>query len=125
MEDVMGTVWNPTGHEAEIEAAKEVLRSFTADLDQGRIPVATLESVTGAANTLCDFGGCPVAAFNFVEYLSSPQCTSYRNVAAWLKDFLPEMSDLITWRLERTAQTSLAVRGTQPFVEASDDDLPF
>ena len=124
-EEIMGAVWSPVGHEAEIEAAASVLHCFASDLEHGRTPESTLDSIANAADTLCKFGGCPTEAFSFVEYLSSPECTSYRNVAEWLRDFVPEMSELIAWRLDAAAQSSRAAHRPHEIARASDEDLPF
>lgn len=121
----METVWDPLGHEEEIEAAKGVLGSFIAELGQGQIPTATLESVATAAEKLCDFGGCPTEAFKFVEYLGSPHCTSYQNVSSWLQDFLPEMTELIAWRLQESERRIRVEGKTALTAGGSDDDVPF
>ena len=125
MEEACGKTFDPSGHEMEIEAAKQVLHDFIVATRENREPTLTLGDVAVAADTLCTYSGCPLEAFRFVQYLTSPQRTDYRNVADNLIHFLPEMSELITWRV-KCSTPALSVDCPVPFVvPINGDDMPF
>lgn len=91
-------------------------------MDAKKAPIATLDSLSAAADSLCTYAGCPHSAVTFVDYLTSPYAgKSYQHTAALVKDYLAEMSEVIDARLTIAARSGTSTRFNR---NLNDDDLP-
>ena len=121
IEEHLGEVWDPRGHEDEIANANELLDGFVEDMKNGKVPQPIMDQVREAAGTLGHFAGYPDNAHGMNCFLDSPLASSYQKVALLLPYFMDEMNTLIKARIAKLSE--LAVVATRRFID--DDDIPF
>jgi hypothetical protein len=121
IEEHLGEVWDPRGHEDEIANANELLGSFVEDMNNGKVPKLVMDQVRKAAGTLGHFAGYPDNAYSMDCFLDSPLASSYREVAQELPAFIGDMNTLIQDRIAKLSE--LPVVATRRSI--SDDDIPF
>ena len=125
LEEHLGEVWDPRGHEEKIAIANQFLSRFVEDMNNGKVPQFTLDQVREAAGTLGHFSGYPDDAHSMDCFLDSPfASSSYRAVAKALPSFMNDMNSLIHARIEKLSEQS---NPPLPAAQRStvDDDLPF
>lgn len=121
IEEHLGEVWDPRGHEDEIANAKELLGGFVEDMNNGRVPQFVMDQVREAAGTLGHFAGYPDNAHGMDCFLDSRFALSYREVAQVLPSFIDDMNTLIQARIAKLSE--LPVVATRRSI--GDDDIPF
>ena len=121
IEEHLGEVWDPRGHEDEIANANELLGGFVQDMKNGKVPECVMAQVREAAGTLGHFSGYPDNAHGMDCFLDSPLASSYRDVAQLLPSFIVEMNALIKARTAMLSEPSVVA--TKRFIY--DDDIPF
>ena len=125
LEEHLGEIYDPRGHEEKIAVAYDRLGSFIEDMNSGKQPQLTLDQVREATGTLGHFSGYPDEAYNMDCFLDSPLASSsYRAVAQALPSFIMNMNTLIQARIAKLSEQS------NPQIpvarKATDDaDLPF
>lgn len=125
MEEELGEVWDPRGHEQQIAGATEVLHRFCDDVNGGRVPIDTLVNVRQAFGVLGHFSGYPEDAYLMECFLESEFAeSSYRLVAKMLPEVAEQLNKLIQARsskLNEVAEQKFQVGRKL----VNDDDLPF
>jgi hypothetical protein len=125
LEEELGEVWDPRGHEQQIASATEVLRRFCDDVNGGRVPNNTLVQVRQAAGVLVHFSGYPEDAYRMECFLESGTAeSSYRQVARMLPEFVEQLNKLIQARSIKLTEVA-AQRLPAGRKLVNDDDLPF
>ena len=129
-EEYAGQVLDPRLYQQEIADANRVLESFLEDMNDNRLPIATLKEIRIAAGTIGLYAGYPLDACNMETFLDSEQAgSSYRKTASILKDFVEEMNALIQARMKAAqAAEYLVANSANPTVTArtvNEDDIPF
>ena len=125
LEEHLGEIWDPRGHEGGIADANSLLAMFVGYMAEGRVPPVTLDQVRTSAETLGHYAGYPEEAYAMECILdSSYASSSYRKVAEALPAFLEEMNALIRARISQLNRSTIypATVASRP---VSDDDLPF
>lgn len=129
-EEHTGQVFDPLLHQQEITDANQVLEGFLKDMDENRLPIATLQEVRMAAGTIGLYAGYPVDACNMESFLDSDLAgSSYRETALILKKFVIYMNVLIQTRMTLSQAAKDFVENSNSPIVASrvvnDDDIPF
>jgi len=124
-EEYSGEVFDPTNYEDEIKDANQVLNKFITDMDENRVPTATIDTLQSATDALGLYAGYPEETCNMFDFLDISGAKSYRDTAAILKDYLKQMNSLIDAR--RAKSTKLSDDSpTNPCIESKvNDDVPF
>ena len=122
LEEHLGEVWDPRGHEAQIATANELLCRFVEDMKKGRLTELTLDRVREAAGTLGYYSGYPDDAYSMDCFLDSPLASSsYLAVAQALPAFIQDMNALIQARAAKLAEQSNPPEAASP-KSISDED---
>jgi hypothetical protein len=125
MEEHLGQVTDPRGHEEELAAANALLASFVDAMSTGRQPASTLTQVREAFGVLGTFAGYPQEAHEAEMYLeSSLAASSYKTVAEILPLCIEDMNNRIQ---KRIALLSAQEKG-EPLTQRTpidDSELPF
>jgi len=129
-EEDAGQVFDPRLYQQEIIDANQVLEGFLEDMDDNRLPIATLKEVRIAASTIGLYAGYTVEAFKMEEFLDSELAgSSYRKTASILRSFVGEMNALIQARMKAAqAAEDLVANSDNPKVTSiavNEDDIPF
>ena len=100
MEDHLGQVQDPRGHEEELAAANAMLAGFVHAMSTGGLPGCTLTQVQEAFGILGTFAGYPQEAHEAEMYLeSSLAASSYKTVAEILPSCIEDMNNRIEKRI--------------------------
>lgn len=125
LEEHLGEVWDPRGHEEEIRIANDLLRQFVSDMENGLVPEVTLDTARRAVDTLGKYSGYPEDAYGMEVFLDSPLASSsYGTVAQILPSFMRNMNTLIEART-RILETQTSDGRAHRRERVNDEDLPF
>lgn len=125
MEEHLGQVQDPRGHEEELAAANAVLTSFVHAMSAGRQPACTLKQVQEAFGILGTLAGYPQEAHETEMYLeSSLAASSYRTVAKILPSCIADMNDRIEKRIALLSAKENVELPT-PRTPIDDSEIPF
>jgi hypothetical protein len=125
MEEHLGQVTDPRGHEGELAAANALLASFVHAMSTGQQPESTLSQIQDAFGVLGTFAGYPQEPPEAVMNVeSSLAASSYRTVAEVLPSSIEEMNN----RVEKRIALLSAKENIKPPVQRTpidDSEIPF
>ena len=124
MEEHLGQIQDPRGHEAELAAANTVLASFVQAMTTNQLPAHTLGQVHQAFGVLGTFAGYPQEAHETEMFLeSSIAASSYKTVAQVLPSSIKDMNNRIEKRMALlSAQANN--ESTAPRTSIDDSEIP-
>ena len=130
LEEFTGQIFDPLLHQQEITDANQVIEGFLKDMDENRLPIATLQEVRMAAGNIGLYAGYPVDACHMESFLGSYLAgSSYRKTALILKEFVIDMNVLIQTRMTLSqAAKDFVTNSDNPIVASrvvNNDDIPF
>jgi hypothetical protein len=125
MEELLGEIWDPRGHEEIVATANAVLEAFVQNMEAGRLPVHTLGQIRDAVHTIGHFAGYPRAAHEIEMFLESPiASSSYKGVAGSLPTFIEDMNNRIARRT--MVLSARRIEGPIPASKnVNDCEIPF